>query len=112
MNLQLMLRRRCEAQRRNKMATDIDKIIPVLKSILIEELNLNLTAAAIDENTILLDGGLELDSIVIVELIGIVESRFDFRFADADLRTPSFHSVKNLAEVIVRRISDASNAKH
>jgi acyl carrier protein len=86
------------------MSTSIDTLIAALKTILAEELNLNLNADQIDENAPLTDGGLNLDSVVIVELIGLVESRFNFEFQDADLRTATFANVRKLAEVVAKRM--------
>jgi acyl carrier protein len=71
--------------------------------MLADEMDLGLVAHQIDENVPLLEDGLGLDSIVIVELIASVERRFDFEFQDADLRTSSFESLTALAGVIRRR---------
>lgn len=87
------------------MAENADSIIPTLKAILAEDLNLNLDKARIDEHVPLLEDGLGLDSIVLVELIGVVESKFGFQFQDSDLRTASFKNLRTLAETISKRIN-------
>lgn len=87
------------------MSFDVEQaeIVSTLKSMLADEMDLGLVAHQIDENVPLLEDGLGLDSIVIVELIASVERRFDFEFQDADLRTSSFESLTALAGVIRRR---------
>jgi acyl carrier protein len=79
---------------------DIDTVIHTLKALLAARLAADRTADAIGDDELLMEGGLNLDSIGIVELIGLVESEFDFSFQDEDLRTTTFESVKALANVI------------
>jgi len=86
------------------MSNRIDTLLPALKTILAEDLSLNLSADQIGDQVALMDGGLNLDSIVIIELIGIVEAKFKFQFQDADLRTATFENLRTLAEVISRRV--------
>lgn len=88
------------------MAESADSIISTLKAILAEDLNLNLDKTRIDEHVPLLEDGLGLDSIVLVELIGVVESKFGFQFQDSDLRTASFKNLRTLAETISKRIGE------
>lgn len=83
----------------------VDSILPTLKSVLALELGLNLDPEQIADDAVLVDGGLNLDSIVLVELIGILEGRFGFVFQDADLRMATFASVEALADTIVRRLN-------
>jgi acyl carrier protein len=80
-----------------------EAVVAELKRILAEDMDLNLKAEEIDATAPLLEEGLNLDSIVIVELIAVVEERFGFEFADEDLRTASFASLEALAGVIEKR---------
>jgi acyl carrier protein len=77
--------------------------LETLKAILTEDMDLGLSADSLNQGTSLLEGGLDLDSIVLVELIGAIEERFDFQFDDADLRTSSFENLGSLAAVIEKR---------
>jgi len=79
-------------------------IVATLKSILANDLDLNLDIEAIDEKAPMLEDGMNLDSVVIVELIALVEERFGFEFADEDLRTASFASLESLAQVIEKSL--------
>jgi acyl carrier protein len=81
------------------------KDVPVLnelKRIIAEDLDVNLKFDEIDDKVPLLSGGLHLDSIVIVELISLIEDRFGFEFDDSDLNLESFRNLTTLAGVIER----------
>lgn len=80
-----------------------DEIVTELKRIIAEDLDVNLRFDQIDENAPLLGEGLGLDSIVVVELIGLVESRFGFELDDSELNVESFHNLTALAGLIERR---------
>lgn len=87
------------------MAGNQDIVVQRLKRILADDLNLSLNIDHIADDAALTDGGLNLDSIVIVELIALIESKFNFQFDDADLRTSTFANLKALAAVIAKRIT-------
>lgn len=61
-----------------------------------------------DPQLALLDGGLNLDSVKVIELVAALEERLDFQFEDADLRTRSFQTVGSLAAVVAARLGVAS----
>jgi acyl carrier protein len=90
---------------RNPMAADTDSVIQTLKAILAAKVAGDLDADEISDEEPLMDGGLNLDSIGIVELIGLVETEFDFQFQDSDLRTATFENVTTLADVISSRLN-------
>ncbi len=80
------------------------EIVETLKQILADEMDLGLVRDQIDATVPLLEEGLGLDSIVIVELIASVEERFDFEFQDSDLREANFESLEALATIVAQRI--------
>lgn len=80
-----------------------DAVILTLKSILSDEPSLDLSLDQIDDNAPLMDGGLGLDSIGILEIIGLVEKTFNFQFQDEDLRISIFKSLRTLADAILER---------
>ncbi len=80
-----------------------DNVVAELKRIIAEDLDVNLKYDQIDENVPLLTEGLGLDSIVIVELISLVEDHFGFEFEDSELNVESFRNLTALADVIERR---------
>ena len=80
-----------------------DDIVAELKRIIADDLDVNLKFDEIDEKVPLLGEGLALDSIVVVELINLVENRFGFEFEDSELNVESFRNLTALAGVIERR---------
>ena len=91
-------------------AGSTDEIIAVLKRIIVQELDVNVSADQIDESTPLVEEGLALDSVVLVEMIAIVEAELSFEFRDSDLRMRTFKNLRTLADVIASRIHDGGGA--
>jgi acyl carrier protein len=85
-------------------SSDVDTIIDRLKRVLATNLARTRAAEEIGDDEPLMGGGLNLDSIGIVELVELVETEFKFQFDDADLRTATFESVRTLAGAIAGRL--------
>jgi acyl carrier protein len=75
-------------------------IIATLRRMLVEELDVRLTAEAVTDDVPLLERGLGLDSIVLYEFITLIEKRFGFEFADQSLDTKVFANLTVLAQYI------------
>lgn len=82
-----------------------ETLVNKLKTIVAEELDVNLKVEEIDENASLFEEGLELDSISLVELISLVEQHFDFQFNDEELTPENFNTLNILAKFINSKIS-------
>jgi acyl carrier protein len=83
-----------------------------IKRILVEEMQLNVTAAAIPDDYSLLDSGLALDSILISELIARIEDRFGLRFDDRLLEAELFNNISRLAAFVAQeQISSGVNVQ-
>jgi len=80
-----------------------DGIVSELKRIIAQDLDVNMRIDEIDEKVPLLGEGLALDSVVVVELISLIETRFGFEFEDSELSVESFRNLAALADVIERR---------
>jgi len=80
-------------------------LVNQLKTIMAEELDVNLNVEEIDENASLFEDGLGLDSIAIVELISLVEQHFDFQFSDTDLTPEYFSNLNVLADFMSAKLS-------
>lgn len=90
-----------------------DEIIADIKMLIAERLKLGVDAADVTADTPLLEGGLALDSIVIVELMAVVEEHFAFTFDDEDLEITIFETPRALATHILRATSSMpSQASH
>lgn len=78
-------------------------IIEQLKTLIAEELDVNLKAEEIDENASLFEDGLGFDSIAVVEFIAAIEKHFGLQFVDSDLSLEAFSSLNAIAECIQSR---------
>ncbi len=80
------------------------ELVTQLKTIIAEELDVNLTVEEIDDNVSLFEEGLGFDSIAIVEFISAIEKHFDIEFDDSELDPENFKSLQVLAEVISTKV--------
>ncbi|MCP4655134.1 MAG: acyl carrier protein [bacterium] len=78
-------------------------VIGELKRILAQDLDINLKLEEITDDVSLLEEGLALDSVVIVELINVLEDRYDFQFTDEDMRPALFENLSTLAKLVVAK---------
>lgn len=79
------------------------EIIQQLKVLLVEKLDLNLKLHEISEVSPLFKGGLNIDSLSIVELIVLIEQHFGFEWADEDVRPANFQDLQTVARLIVQK---------
>ncbi len=84
-------------------------IVSELKQIIAQNLDVNLTVDQIDETQPMLEEGLALDSIVLVELINHIENRYDIEFSDSDLRVATFKNLTTLADVVRSKIGNSTD---
>ena len=80
------------------------ELVTQLKTIIAEELDVNLTVEEIDDSVSLFEEGLGFDSIAIVEFISAIEKDFDIEFDDSELDPENFKSLQVLAEVISTKV--------
>jgi len=78
----------------------MERIIDRLRHLVAENIDLGLTAEAIDPGAQLMEGGLNLDSLALVKLISLSQQEFKIEFGEDDLRIESFASLRALAGVI------------
>jgi acyl carrier protein len=84
-------------------AMNVEQVVEILKRVLAENPNVTVVPEKISADTPLLEGGLALDSIVLMELIGVIEEQLAFEFRDSDLRLKTFQNLRSVAEVAVAR---------
>ena len=82
---------------------NVDYVVDRLKKLLVEKVNTELKIEEIDVHVPILEEGLRLDSIMVVDLIVAIEKDFGFNFAENDLSMESFSSLGNLAQLVARR---------
>lgn len=81
-----------------------DEITKQLKEIIAEQLDVNIQVDEIEDDVALLEEGLGLDSIVIMELITLVEENFGFHFEEDDLNMEHFLNMQTLSQFIVTKL--------
>ncbi len=80
----------------------LDPIVEQVRQLMLEKLSMRIPRDQFQATTPLFAGGLELNSFAVVELIGLLENRFDFQFQEADFREETFRDVQSLAKLIDR----------
>lgn len=78
----------------------VEDTIEQLKDLIADKLDINVSRDKIDADTPLLEDGLKLDSLAIVELITLSEEKFGIQFGEADLNMDAFANIRSLANVI------------
>lgn len=101
----LLLNSYCSVSTVKTMSTTTStELVPQLKTIIAEELDVNLTVEEIDDNVSLFEEGLGFDSIAIVEFISAIEKHFDIEFDDSELDPENFKSLQVLADLIAGKV--------
>lgn len=82
-----------------------DDVMLRVKRIVAEDLDLNLKLEEIDETIPLFEEGLALDSVILVELISLIEKRFGIELRDDALNMETFQNLQSVAEVVRRQLA-------
>jgi len=82
-----------------------DQVLEQIKRIVIEDLDVNLKYEDLDETVPLFEEGLALDSVILVELIGFIEKRFQIELGDDALNTETFRNLQSIARVIREQLA-------
>jgi acyl carrier protein len=82
-----------------------DQVLEQVKRILIEDLDVNLRYEDLDETVPLFEDGLALDSVLAVELIGHIETRFSIVLPDNALNLDTFHNLQSVARVVGEQLA-------
>jgi acyl carrier protein len=90
------------------LETMSETVTKKLKTIVAEELDVNLKVEEIDENASLFEDGLGFDSIATVEFISLIEQNFGIEFCDGELNPELFSSLKVLADFITTKQPELS----
>jgi acyl carrier protein len=83
----------------------MNEITQQLKKIIANDLDVNIDEKTIVDDIGLLEGGLGLDSIAVMELISILEQTFGFEFSDDDLNMDAFQTLTTLSEFVTQKTS-------
>lgn len=86
----------------------MNEITEKLKSIIANELDVNADIHTIRDDVTLLEGGIGLDSVAIMEFISIIEEQFDFQFSDDELNMEPFQNLTSLSEFVAHKLTTAT----
>jgi acyl carrier protein len=76
------------------------EIITKLKDLIVYELDINIKREELSDDSPLLEGGIGLDSISIVNLIVLIEKNFNIRFQDEEITMDLFSDLNTLSSFI------------
>ncbi len=83
----------------------MNEITQQLKKIITNDLDVNVNQESLVDDVCLLEGGIGLDSIAVMELISILEQTFGFTFSDDDLNMEAFQTLTTLSEFVSQKVS-------
>lgn len=84
-------------------SADLEQIKGKLKEIIVNDLDTDILIEDIQEDISLYEDGIGLDSINIVNLIVLIEDRFNIEFGDQEINTSMFSNINNLAAFIHKK---------
>lgn len=79
-----------------------------LKDIIVNDLDIKANRDILDDNINLLESGVGLDSVSVMEFISIIEEKFGFEFSDDELSLEPFESLTTLTAFITKKTSEAN----
>lgn len=85
----------------------VQTIVTALKEMIAHELDVRIDEKAIDPTVPLLEGGLMLDSMVLFELITLIEKRYGIAFPTENLNSEVFANLTVLSQYIVAEMRRA-----
>jgi acyl carrier protein len=84
------------------------EITSKLKDLIAYELDINIKREEIADDSPLLEGGIGLDSISIVNLIVLIEKNFNIRFQDEEITMDLFSDLNTLSSFIESKYAGVS----
>lgn len=78
----------------------MNEITEQLKSLIANDLDLNLDINDISEEMSLLEDGIGLDSMAVMEFISLIEEKFNVEFTDEELSMEPFQNLASLSQCI------------
>ena len=79
------------------------EIISQLKTLIATDLDANISESEIGDDMPLFEGGIGLDSVNLIELISLVEKRFEIHFSDEELNPECFSNMDVLANMVIEK---------
>lgn len=76
-----------------------------IKEIIIEQLGLSISANDISDEDYLLAGGLNIDSISMIEIIVRLETEYDISFSDEEMTIETFINILSIEELVSKKLN-------
>jgi acyl carrier protein len=83
----------------------LDSIKEKLRGVIVEDLDANIDVRDLRDDVSLYDDGLGLDSIAIIQLIVLVEKKFDINFEEHEISSNVFASIDHLSRFISSKVN-------
>lgn len=93
-------------QARSEPIPSETRIADRLADLIVRNLNVSVPRESITQDTAILDGGLELDSFALVEIVGLAEAEFGIQFTREDFSVNNFKTIAILAGTVAKRIRE------
>lgn len=85
----------------------MENITSRLKNIIANDLDINVDIDSIQDDASLLEDGIGLDSVAVMEFISIIEQKFGLEFSDDELNLEPFKDLQVLSEFIAKKTAAA-----
>ncbi len=82
-----------------------EAITEQLKDIIAEQMDIHIQKADIESDMSLMEDGLGLDSVAIMEFISLVEAQFNFKFDEDELNMDGFRDLQTVTELVSTKIN-------
>ena len=82
----------------------VDEVKSRLKGFIVNDLDANISITDISDDISLYDDGLGLDSIAIINLIVLIEKKFDMNFEENEISSSLFSNINNLSSFVHSKI--------
>ncbi|MCG8323468.1 MAG: phosphopantetheine-binding protein [Cytophagales bacterium] len=84
--------------------TDINQVKLLLKSIIVNDLDMNIALEDIEDNLSLYEDGIGLDSINVVNFLVLIEDRFNIKLEGNEINSTVFGSINSIAKHITPKL--------
>ena len=84
-----------------------NELVQRVKEIIVKVLNLDIQPAEIADDELLLGGGLEVDSLAVLQIVDELEVVFSVTARDEEVTADLFRSVATLTDFVERKLAEA-----
>jgi len=82
-----------------------EAITEQLKEVIADQMDVNIQKNEIESDMSLMEDGLGLDSVAIMEFISLVEAKFSFKFDEDELNMDGFRDLQTVTELVSSKVN-------